>query len=486
MGQVEARITVTGTEQSWEKACRRLRAVMLAAAVVGSSLSAQPAPPPPTSAPSPAAASSTPVSTSEGTLPDGMTWRIVLPEKWNGALILDLDFLGGGIGTTYPVLYGRGFAAAGIHRIPFEQGGRDSRVSARQLTEVLDIFTRKYGKPRFTIMNGGSTGGTVSGYTLEHYPDRIDGAVANCMEPGYLPYLLPRLNALFAAKVFFDIDLPIVSHPGTTLDADTAAWRARIDAAQATPEGKARIALALALGQMNTWTSSTLPPPDTQNLDQVQAYMYDTLRNLYAFDVGARMNRERQIGGKSFTWTTGFDYARMFRDNIRPEQRAAILKFYRQAGLDLRADLRRLNKAPRIAADPAAVAEVHSRGDYSGKPQGPILLNNLIGDPLVQTAATQGYLDRARQFGKGDLVRLTYVAGAGHCRFRPNETAAAIETMHERLRTGVWPGTSAAAMNARAAAIDPAQTPRFVEYKDPPFAGGFWSGDVYTSKWRPR
>ena len=402
-----------------------------------------------------------------------------MPSKWNGSLLLDLDFIRGGFGISYPALYQRGFAAAGIQRIPFEQGGRDLRVSARQLMEVLDVFTKQFGKPQYTIINGASTGGVVSGYTLEHYPDRIDGAVANCTVPGYLPFLMPRLSALFAAKIFFNIDLPIVKHPGTNFEADANAWRAKIDAAQATPEGKARIALALALGEVNTWTSTTLPAPNTDDLDQVQAYMHDTLRNLYSTDVGTRRNQEQQVGGQAFNWTTGFDYAKIFSQNVRPDQKAAILKFYKLAGLDLEADLRRVNDAPRIAADPAAVTEIHLHGDYSGTPQKPFLMNNLIGDPLVQTAANKGYLDRVKKNGKGDLVRLIHVAGAGHCGLRSNEVVAAIETMNERLRTGVWPSTAAADLNSRASAVDPALVPRFVEYQDPEFAGGFWTGDSY-------
>ncbi len=165
--------------------------------------------------------------------------------------------------------------------------------------------------------------------------------------------------------------------------------------------------------------------------------MYDTLRNLYSFDVNTRRDQEQQVGGQAFSWTTGFDYAKIFKENIRPDQKAAILKFYQLAGLDLQADLRRLNDAPRIAADPAAVTEIHLHGDYSGNPQKPFLMNNLIGDPWVQTAANQGYLDRAKKNGKGDLVRLIHVAGAGHCGFRANESATAIEIMNERLRTGV-------------------------------------------------
>jgi pimeloyl-ACP methyl ester carboxylesterase len=431
----------------------------------------------------PAVAQNVPVTTTNGLLPDGMDWRITMPNSgWNGTLLLDLDFVTGGVGSSYTTLYNRGYAAAGVRRIPFNQGGRDSRVSAAQLIQVIDVFTGIYGKPAYVITNGGSTGGVVAGYTLEHYPERIDGGVANCTVPGYIPYLMPRLSALFAAKVFFDIGLPILQHSGVNFNVDANSWRSHIDAAQATPAGKARIALALTLGQMNTWTSAALPAPDVTNLDQVQAYMYDTLRNLYAFDVNTRRNQEQQVGGEAFAWTTGFDYKKIFHEMTLPEQKAAVLRYYQLAGLDLEGDLQRINSAARIQAAPEAVKEIHLHGDYSGRPEKPFLMNNLIGDPLVQPVANQGYLQRAIDNKRGDLVRLIHVAGAGHCAFRANESVAAIEIMNERVRTGVWPSTAPSDLNLRASAINPALVPRFVHYQNPDFAGGFWTNDHYSPR----
>jgi hypothetical protein len=51
--------------------------------------------------------------------------------------------------------------------------------------------------------------------------------------------------------------------------------------------------------------------------------------------------------------------------------------------------------------------------------------------------------------------------------------------LDERVRTGVWPDTSPAAMNARARAIDPGAAPVFVAYENEKFARPFFLGDVY-------
>jgi hypothetical protein len=158
-----------------------------------------------------------------------------------------------------------------------------------------------------------------------------------------------------------------------------------------------------------------------------------------------------------------------------------VQKFYQEAGLDLQADVAKVNNAPRIPADSAAVEEINLHGDYSGKLEKPFLMNNLTGDSSVSPQASGAYVELARRNGRAHLVRLIHVNGAGHCAFRANERVAAIDVMNERVRTGVWPSTAAADLNMRASAIDPNTVPRFVDF-DLPETGRKWfgTGDLLT------
>ena len=156
-------------------------------------------------------------------------------------------------------------------------------------------------------MNGGSTGGGF-GYTLEH-PNRVDGAVVrNCTVPGYIPFLTYKIDYLFAAQILLNIDraaFPIVEIPAN-FSAIAAEWRNLITAAQATPEGKARIALAVGLGQAQTWAVTSLPnPPDLNNLEQVQAYMFATLREGYAPTQARVVTRSSRLAARPTTGTPG-------------------------------------------------------------------------------------------------------------------------------------------------------------------------------------
>src|SRR5207249_4084934 len=124
----------------------------------------------------------------------------------------------------------------------------------------------------------------------------------------------------------------------------------------------------------------------------------------------------------------------------------------KKAGLDLKADLRALDAAPRIAADPAAVERAKKNVAFNGKLQIPVLALNITGDSLAWSVYDTAYETIARREGKSDLLRMTYVHGPGHCGFNGAERIATFEAMIERLDTGRWPDTQPAALNARATA----------------------------------
>jgi hypothetical protein len=411
----------------------------------------------------------------EGTLPDGTPWEIVVPGNWNGTLLVDLDFASSQ--ARYAPLYARGFAGAGIRR---EGGAGDAQANSARFIPVLDIFAARFGKPARTIANGRSRGGVTSVVMMETYPERIDGALTQCTVSGYIPSYNGKLDHAFAAQVLLGTDLAIVNIPTASAEysALTSAWNNVITAAQATPQGKARIALAHALGQLPVWSNPNQPRPDASSSDQVQQAMFNTLREQFQSRLGIRRDYEQASGGV-FNWNTGVDYARTFNEMVRPEVRAVVEEFYRRAGLNLRTDLERVNNAPRIAANPASVADVQRRGGHSGNPTRPLLINEVIGDATAQAVTMQAYVEKARQNGKGDLVRELFSDVAGHCNFSTATYAAVVEALDERVRTGVWPDTSPAAMNARARAIDPNAAPVFVAYENEKFARPFFLGDVY-------
>ena len=85
---------------------------------------------------------------------------------------------------------------------------------------------------------------------------------------------------------------------------------------------------------------------------------------------------------------------------------------------------------------------------FDGKLRIPVLALNITGDSLAWSVYDSAYESVVRREGKSDLLRMTHVHGPGHCGFTAAERIATFETMLQRLDTGRWPDTSAAALNA--------------------------------------
>ncbi len=122
-------------------------------------------------------------TTSEGKLPDGSPYRIDFPEHWNGALLVGLDYAGrdpmaeGDVNLANRTLLEQGFAMAGTTRTVT---GWAIHLAAANAVRTLDVFSAKYGKPKYAIQFGSSQGGHVSAVAIQADPTRWQGAVIRC------------------------------------------------------------------------------------------------------------------------------------------------------------------------------------------------------------------------------------------------------------------------------------------------------------------
>ncbi len=136
------------------------------------------------------------------------------------------------------------------------------------------------------------------------------------------------------------------------------------------------------------------------------------------------------------SWNTGVDYREFFENgNESPKQ--AVRQLYQEAGLQLDADLARVNAFPRVSASPDALEWWNAPGRTAkGDPKIPLLRLHEIGDPSIPPSLVQGYDDLVRANGRDDLYRRAYVQSASHCGYTAAEAMAAIETMMRRGRPG--------------------------------------------------
>ncbi|MBU6535010.1 hypothetical protein HZS56_28555 [Streptomyces sp. A108] len=410
-----------------------------------------------------------------GELADGTPYRFVVPDRWNGVVLVGLDFVSEAADDPLTAaLTGRGYAVGGTSR---DVTGWRIADAVDNQASALGRFEEAVGPPRWAIASGRSMGGFVSAGAAQVHPDVFDAAVPFCGGlGGSVGQWNQKLDTVFTLKhlLFPDSALPVTEIPADTERA-TADWRSALAAAQAAPAGRARIALAAAVGQLPGWgleaDGTATPVPDPGDAEAVQEGMYLALAGGSQPYIGQAMSSRRSIetlAGGNPSWNTGVDYARQFAA-AGPEQRRTVRKLYSRAGLDVRADLGTLSRAPRIAADPAAVAYLEKGIVFDGDLRIPVLTVNPIGDQISTVAQQQAYGEAVRAAGNAALLRQSYVRTVGHCTFTPGEQVAAITAMTERLTTGRWSDAATPAGLNRRAGEAGEEPGRYVHYRPPVF-----------------
>jgi pimeloyl-ACP methyl ester carboxylesterase len=326
--------------------------------------------------------------------------------------------------------------------------------AASHLVEALDIFSNRFSKPARAIVWGNSLGGQAAAVAAFRYPGRFAAALAHCGGLlGWSAYLNTNLDVAYVLKTLLDpaADLPLVHIPQDDA-AVTARWTALIENAQRTPQGRARLALAAAVGQAPVWTAANRPEPAADDAAAREEATYRTVLDFSRQFTALRRRVEEPAGGAT-SWNTGVNYADLFAKADQTDRRT-VAQLYREAGLSLTDDFRTIARAPRVAPEAGALEYVRKMYPFDGQIAMPVLGMNSTGDPYVWPAINSGYLGVVRRAGREELLRLTYVHSAGHCAFSGAERVATFQVILERLDTGRWPDTSAAALNARAAAVN--------------------------------
>jgi len=246
-----------------------------------------------------------------------------------------------------------------------------------------------------------------------------------------------------------------------------------LEEVQATGPGRARLALAAAVGNTPGWQEPAAPQPHPDDFTARQLNQYQLFRDIgFLVFFWARAQVEQQAGGNP-SWNTGVDYQELLERSI---DRDVVYGLYEQAGLDLARDLDVLARAPRISADAAAIAYLERHVVFSGKLEGiPVLTAHTDGDGLVTPDHEHAYADVVRWAGDEHLLRQLYIHRAGHCTFTPAETLTALEVLRERIETGSWPDLDPARLNQRATALDArndlglSSRPTFFAFEPSPF-----------------
>gem|GEM_PF-246686 len=433
---------------------RRLTAVIAATAVVASGVLLGPS------------ASADDSRVIEGQLEDSTPFRFLVPNDWNGTVFVDLDFASRPtVGAHVQRLLEGGSAYGGTTRAVT---GWDIASAIDNQVEALDRFADEAGEPGRAIAMGSSMGGFVAAGVAQRHPSAIDGVVSMCGGlSGSVSQWNQKLDTVFVLSHLLDPagTLPVIGVPAD-VNGVVAGWQTLLAQAQQTAEGRARIALAAAIGQLPAYAQSA-PRPAPHQTAAYQAGWYGALSGDALPYIGQAMSSRRSIEaivGGNPSWNTEVDYAQQLRA-ASPEARRVVERLYREAGLSLEADLSTVNGAERIAADPGAVERFAAGTEFDGSLSVPVVAMSNIGDQISTVAQQSEYDAEARRAGNQDLLRQVYVESAGHCAFTAAEQVAAVHLLFQRLDTGEWSkGEKPKRMNSAAEALGLGDS-RFIAYE---------------------
>jgi uncharacterized protein (TIGR03437 family) len=352
-----------------------------------------------------------------GTGAFGSPYMIVMPANWNNTLIL----VNAGLTRrlfTEPVSIGpprfllpEGYALAGsdFHR-PI------AREAARDTEDLRQIFVRKFGRPRRTIVDGASFGGMVVARLIELYGVSSDGT------PNY-DGAAPRCGMVAGSLKWsqFYLDLRVVyqyycrNHPRLT-EPQYELW-------QGLPPGTEMSEQDLT-DRVNACTGVNLAA--AQRTDQQKQALANILNVTHVGESGLFNNLraatftqqeivQKHLAGRNPVSNQGVAYRGSTDDDA-------------------------LNRGvPRYAADPSAAAALAEADDPAGTVSIPVVSMHAINDPERFVEQESEYKETLRKTGAADRLLQIFTTAGEHCLFTATETIASIKGLIRWLDTGNKP-----------------------------------------------
>jgi hypothetical protein len=316
----------------------------------------------------PVASASTSASYS-GSTTDGGSWVADIPSPWNRTVLLYSHGFGPPTAadapdsTTKQALLNMGYALAGSSYDPHGSWWALGSALRDQFETLSDVRRYLPSAPEHVFAVGTSMGGLVSSLEAEHANRRIDAALSTCgIVAGGIQLNNYQLDGEYTMSQLLAPGVPIkLVH--FLSPADGLATGQELETlgqtAQQTAAGRGRLALAMAFMNVATWApGQTMPGPHDYDQQERQQYAVQfgipsTAPPLSAMEFVefGRPYIEQAAGGNG-SWTAGVDFARQLeRSSYAPEVRA----LYREAGLNLGADLATLTANAHITADANAI-----------------------------------------------------------------------------------------------------------------------------------
>jgi len=377
-------------------------------------------------------AAGAPLSQVHAGIDDGAAWRIEVPHRWNGELVLHAHGYRGE-GTTVWVddpglrahFVQRGFAWAASS---YQTNSYDVAQGVRDTHALTDLFRRVTDRqPGETLITGPSMGGHVTAVAVEHYRGTFAGAMPTCGVLGDTDLFdyFTDANVTAAALTGTPITFPLQPPPGYPLTYQQ----------QVLGE----------LPQLGSGFTAGTPPTFTP------------LGLRWGAAVEQRSGGSRPGFASAFAFWNSFGFAPLtgipFLFGLYPGLTGGTANVAAGNVVDNRRTVYQLDGDPRLSPEERRLnAEVlrvaptaHATPDLSGipavagDPRIPVLSLHGLGDLFVPFSMEQAYARRTALHGQRLLFVSRAIRATGHCDFTQAELGRGFDDLVTWVHTGRRP-----------------------------------------------
>ena len=373
------------------------------------------------------------LSTVYAAIVDGAAYRIEVPRRWNGDLVIYAHGYRGTGRTVWvdsPSLRAfyirQGFAWAASS---YQTNGYDVGQGVRDSHAMIAQFRRTVGhRPDDVFMTGVSMGGHITAVAIEHFPEAFDGA-------------MPACGVLGDAKLFdyfLDANVTAAALTGTPITfplqppADYAAVYGQQVAAELPLLGSG-------LGSGSTPVFTPLGRQWEATVEQRSGGTRPGFDGAFAFWNAASSGPPLTGAPFLFGLYPGLSGGTIgiANGNVTSNVRTV---YQLDGDPRLSADERRLNAAVlRVRSTASPSRHLSGVPAVQGRPRIPVLSLHGLGDLFVPFSMEQEYARRVRAEGRSGLFVSRAVRSVGHCDFTPAELQRGFSDLVRWVRTGYRP-----------------------------------------------
>ena len=368
---------------------------------------------------------------------NGAPYRIIVPEHWNGTLLVfahgyrdkadhtgEVDNRIADIAPSPALvapLLAQGYALAGS---AYKENGWAIEDGIQDMKNLTVFFRDTVARPDHTVLWAVSLGTIITFKSMEQFGGIYDGALCTCGAGAGATRIWDSGVPVYLA---YDVIFGVPNSWGTVgevrndLDFDSEVL-SKLVPELSNPTNFPKFEFIRLVAGIPGRAIVPPPPP---------AFYPNWVITDFFFLTEGRAELQRRAGGP-FVQNIDQNYSLTASEK-------AYLSSLGLPGAVVDGWLAQMNGRRNIEAPPNARNYVRNNTNYNGKIRHPVLTMHTITDPLVVVSNEAAYAELNAARGKDELLFQTYTTGVGHCNFTGPQLLTAVGAIDFWVRTGIRP-----------------------------------------------